>query len=54
MESDGKYYHSGAPQLGAGALRLLASLVEVWNQVVQPQKKEYTGPKADERRQTAP
>ena len=40
--------------MGAGALRLLASLVEVGDQMIQSQKKEDTSPKADNRRQEGP
>lgn len=35
----------------AGTLHLLASLVEVGDQMIQSQKKEDTSPKADNRRQ---
>ena len=54
MEGDGQYHHGGAPQPGAGPLRLLAPLVEVGDQVIQPQQEENAGPEADGRRQKGP
>lgn len=48
MEGDSQHQHGGPPQLGAGALRLIAALVQMGDRPVQRQQEQDAQPKSDD------